>query len=303
MIELGDKMNRVFNALKYIVATFVFYVRSIVFKPISIKNVDDSIEYILSSDKSVARFGDGEIALIKGKSLRFQDYSDSIRIDLISVLSAKSSDIIVAIPDNMTCKAIKQYRKAEKSAWIRESMHSYSVYRKYCKDKNYITSLISRLYLPYDCDYTVAARRFKRIRQLWDKKSVLIVEGRFSGLGVGNDLFDNALSINRILCPEKNAYFYISIIEDEIKKAYKNFNYDLIILALGPTATIIPYHLKDMARVIDLGHIDIEYEWYLKKATDKIAISGKAVNEAKDGYDKLGIQDVKYKKEIIKVIE
>ncbi len=31
---------------------------------------------------------------------------------------------------------------------------------------------------------------------------------------------------------------------------------------------------------IDIGHIDIEYIWFLKKATEKIPIEGRHVNEA-----------------------
>ncbi|MCF2221921.1 GT-D fold domain-containing protein [Chryseobacterium sp. PS-8] len=31
---------------------------------------------------------------------------------------------------------------------------------------------------------------------------------------------------------------------------------------------------------MDIGHIDIEYIWFLKKATEKIAIEGRHVNEA-----------------------
>ena len=51
--------------------------------------------------------------------------------------------------------------------------------------------------------------------------------------------------------------------------------------ALGPTATILAYDLaKDNYWTIDIGHIDIEYIWFLKKATEKIAIEGRHVNEA-----------------------
>ena len=53
---------------------------------------------------------------------------------------------------------------------------------------------------------------------------------------------------------------------------------------MGPTATILSYDLyKAGYHVIDIGHIDIEYEWFLRNAKTKIKIEGKYVNEVKEG--------------------
>ena len=52
-------------------------------------------------------------------------------------------------------------------------------------------------------------------------------------------------------------------------------------------------------RALDLGHLDIEYEWFLKKTTEKIAIQDKYVNEVKDGKKITVIDDIDYKKEIL----
>ena len=38
----------------------------------------------------------------------------------------------------------------------------------------------------------------------------------------------------------------------------------LILIALGPTATVLSYDLYKLGyHVIDIGHADIEYEWFL----------------------------------------
>lgn len=101
-------------------------------------------------------------------------------------------------------------------------------------------------------------------------------------LGYGNDLFDNAKSIKRILCPNKNAWDkYDEILDAVIHNTTKA---DLIILALGMTATIMAYDLALSGRqALDLGHSDIEYEWMKMGAVEKVAIPGKFTNEAKDG--------------------
>ena len=46
----------------------------------------------------------------------------------------------------------------------------------------------------------------------------MLIEGYFSRNGIGNDLFNNAKSIKRILCPPKNAFFVYDKIINEVKK-------------------------------------------------------------------------------------
>ena len=39
-----------------------------------------------------------------------------------------------------------------------------------------------------------------------------------------------------------------------------------MLIALGPTATILAYDLAEKGvQALDVGHIDIEYEWFLRK--------------------------------------
>ena len=92
-------------------------------------------------------------------------------------------------------------------------------------------------------------------------------------------MFENALSIKRILCPAENAYYKM----DEIKASIrKNVEKDTLILgALGPTASILAHHLTEEGyQFVDIGHVDIEYMWYLKKEILRTPIEGKYVNES-----------------------
>ena len=111
-------------------------------------------------------------------------------------------------------------------------------------------------------------------------------------------MFDNMKSIKRILCPIKNSF---NVYEKIIKEVLKIKEKRLILLALGPTATLLAYDLYKLGyQSIDIGHVDIEYEWYLRKAKRKIIIENKYVNEAKNGGKKIfKIKDKKYYKKII----
>ena len=126
---------------------------------------------------------------------------------------------------------------------------------------------------------------------------MIFVEGEASRLGYKNDLFENAESIKRIICPAKNAYEKYDEILTECKKQNNDV---LFIIALGPVATVIAYDLANTGyRALDLGHIDIEYEWFLKKADKKIPIKDKYVNEVRKGKTVTKLDDTGYKKEII----
>ncbi len=121
---------------------------------------------------------------------------------------------------------------------------------------------------------------------------------KFSRLGVGNDLFYNARSIKRILCPAVNAYECYDEILRKTKKASASVG--LVLVALGATATVLAY---DLAKVgiwaIDIGHVDIEYEWMNSGAIEKIPVKSKYVNEAKNGRCMTKLTDEKYNSEII----
>ena len=112
----------------------------------------------------------------------------------------------------------------------------------------------------------------------------------------------NAKSIKRILAPSKNAYSKYNEILNEAIKQDKN---SIFLISLGPTATILASDLsKKGFQAIDIGHVDIEYEWFKINATEKVPIKGKHVNEAQNKGDLSSedIEDEEYKKSIIKVI-
>ena len=77
----------------------------------------------------------------------------------------------------------------------------------------------------------------------------------------------------------------------------------MILVSLGQTATIliydiIKYGLKN--QIIDFGHFDLFYEFFLRNATRKIKIPYKYVNELREGRRNIiPITDAKYLNQII----
>lgn len=144
-------------------------------------------------------------------------------------------------------------------------------------EKIYYNGSISRFYIDYK-DREYGKTYIPKIKKIWENRNILLVEGDKTRSGVGNDLYSNAKSIRRILAPAENAYLKYDEILDEVKNnALKS---DLILMALGPTASILAYDLYKLGfQAIDLGHLDIEYEWCRRNAEWKTVIEDKYVNE------------------------
>ena len=154
--------------------------------------------------------------------------------------------------------------------------HHLADYLEICQASWYGSAFISRPYIDLE-DKTPSAGYFAKLKELWQDKDLLIVEGETSRSGVGNDLFDGAKSIQRIICPSRNAYRKLEAIKQAVREYADN---RLILTMLGPTAKVLVYDLvQEDYRALDIGHIDSEYEWFRMGASHKVKLSHKHTAE------------------------
>lgn len=285
-----------------IVMSSLYYFRNE--KPrLKIMTPQKTIEYIEKNSCSIARFGEGEFELVlwSSRNLGFQNHSDELTKRLEEVLKSRNKNLLICIPYALN----NIYGRTKKS---REFWYYWSerkdqrrlitdLIRKY-QGTDYIfgDTQISRPYIAWKTARN-AENMFPQLMNIWKDKDIIIVEGVKTRLGVGNDLFSDAKSIKRILCPATNAFDYCDIIREKIEEVREE---ELVLLALGPTATIIASDLADKnIRAIDIGHLDIEYEWYLRKAKDHEIVPGKFTNEAEKGNNVDECQDQWYLSQIV----
>lgn len=77
----------------------------------------------------------------------------------------------------------------------------------------------------------------------------------------------------------------------------------LILIALGPTATVLSFDLSvNEYTALDIGHIDIEYEWFLQKTVEKTPVKNKYIGEIPGDTNVSEILDIKYESQIIRKI-
>lgn len=258
---------------------------------------DKMVEYIMKNHTSLSRFGDGEFRwMLNIHHVSFEEYSDTLANRLREVLTSNEDKLLVAIPRIFNDISYCTYKV--KMFW-RSFMgkHYDKIYPYLDPNKIYGDTELTRPYIDYK-DKSDSLPRFQSAKKLWDNRNVVIIEGEKTKLGVGNDLFTNVSSICRIVCPASNAFQEYKKILDIALRQDKN---KLILIALGPTATILAYDLcKYGYQALDIGHIDIEYEWYLSKTKKKIPVMGKIIRESGTDYCDLSLDgNLEYQKSII----
>lgn len=241
----------------------------------------ETIRLIREEHKSIARYGDGEIELMLGYSIAFQEKSPKLAKRLKEIAENSNENLLVCIPDVFGSKneLMSKYKRKDVIWWIRNNFFLKGYWKKFFGKQKYGNAFISRFYMIYK-KRTDLEKYIEELKSLWKNRSLVLVEGAETNLGDGNDLFESAKSVKKIICPSKNAFdAYDYIYKEVVAKTDCN---DLIIISLGPTATVLASDLsKTNRQALDLGHFDVEYMWYKMGATEKVKIDGKAVNEAK----------------------
>lgn len=258
-------------------------------------DIQQSLDYILEYDSSVIRYGDGEMDIMMGHGIPYQDYDEKLAAQLRSIIQLESSpELLICLSD--VFEGLERYNIEAVNFWKIHLEQYKDAYHRLCTAPFYGSTFISRPYMDLK-DKSDSVAHFKKLKKLWDKRDILIVEGENTRSGVGNDLFDNAQSVERIICPSRNAYRKVQAIQEAVEKYADG---KLVLLMLGPTAKVLAYHLsKKSIQAIDLGHIDSEYEWFKMGATSKVKFSHKHTAEHNFDQEIQLVEDEIYNKQVV----
>lgn len=250
----------------------------------NILSVDDAIEQIVGNGKSLARFGDGEFEMMSGKQRwKFQKLDTRLSERLIEVVKSNIPQLMIGIADNYgmldkyelsAAGAIRAYMTPEVRA-----LHQNYLNENRC----YYDAYITRPYIMFRDKMTDAPRkRFDKLKTIWEKRNVILIEGAQTRFGAGNDFLAGALSVRRILAPATNSFSrYDDLLQEALRVAGEG---DLFLVALGPCAGVMVHDLCiNGFQAIDVGHADLEYEWFLAGKGDRVLIPHKYSNEMTEG--------------------
>lgn len=261
-------------------------------KKIQVASLEETIAKIKDEHCSISRFGDGEFYLMEGKNIGFQKANPALSERLKQVFASNIDGHLVCIGNGVNQKNYGEFTKKQID-WLKSNFRITTEVRlKYIHiDNKYYNALISRFWIPFK-DKSRAKKVAEQLKRVWAGRNVVIIEGQKTRMGVGNDLLDGVASCRRILGPATDAFDRY----DEILAAAKTYPKDtLFLIALGPTATILAYDLFLAGyQALDIGHIDLEYEWMRLGVLEQVNLPDRYINELQGGEQVRGCDDTVY---------
>lgn len=261
---------------------------------------EELVDKITRERCSFIRFGDGEFEIMRGKERPpFQRVERELSQRLREVISASNENILIGIADNYgsldrytdeTVQGIRAYMTEEIRAFHLSVLDL---------DRVYYNAYVFKTFMPYR-DKEKTKERITLIQRIWNDRDIVIIEGEKTRTGYHNDLFENAKSIKRALCPAYNAYSKYSEILACSRKLNKG---DLILVVLGPAGKLLAYDLiQDGYQVVDIGQVDMDYDWYLSGVDFKVPNPDKYVSQLPPAAVSEDVDDT-YKSQIIFRVE
>lgn len=255
-----------------------------------------AVRRIVEEGCSMIRFGDGEFEIMAGNERPiFQKYDEMLARRLREIIRTDDDNILIGIANNYGC--LDQYTE-ETADGIRDYMTErvrhfhWSVLKE---NKVYYDAYMFKCYMPFR-DKEGTLQRIGLIKRIWEGRRVLVIEGDKTRTGVGNGLFDNAEQVRRILGPTQNAFACLEEIRREVWKTPRDW---LVVCVLGPAGKVLAYDLiQEGYQVVDIGQVDMDYEWYLAGKGKRVPIPGKYVSQLPPT-DVADVQDAVYERQIL----
>ncbi|WP_224429746.1 GT-D fold domain-containing glycosyltransferase [Lactobacillus amylovorus] len=291
---------------KDLLVEFIYNLKFKITKRPQVYSINDTLAHILDTSCSVSRYGDGEIKWIYDISHpSFQEADKEMGERLKEILFHVNEDndrLIICIPEFFN--GLQGFNDEAKKYYERNFIRDGKLWKPYVSENmRYYNADITRPYIDYK-NKENSKEYFRKWKEIFNDRNILLVEGESTQFGVGNDFLDSARSVQRIICPSENAFKKYNEIKNAISNNALKIDSPLVLISLGPTATILSYELSSQnMQLIDIGHTDLEYEWYLKKALRKVPVKGRVVNElGQKSRDLMPIKSQQYESEIIEKI-
>lgn len=223
-------------------------------KPI-IKNLQDTLHELVNSDKSLIRFGDGELRIADGRSEVFQEGNSQLQTRLLELLGTDEPNIMIGLTSWLWYKPLPILQKWDLRL---EEYHAAraTADKHLIKGKTYYDAEIS---LIYGLTGSNTGDWYDQWRSIWAQKDVAIICGDRVFSKIEHNIFDNAASIEYLLIPTCNAFAQY---DDIMQQALKIANHKIICIIAGATATVLAYDLTVQGhyRCLDIGHLVKDYD-------------------------------------------
>jgi glycosyltransferase family protein len=135
-------------------------------------SIEETVEKLITDKCSMVRFGDGEMGMILGHGIAFQEYDEGLSKRLREILGSNNEKLLVCIPDIF--EGLEKYRnKDSKIFWMGHLLTTRKGWESICKNNNYYNAFISRPYNMF-LDINAAKIYFEKIISIWNNEDVLL---------------------------------------------------------------------------------------------------------------------------------
>ena len=242
-----------------------------------IMTFEQTVQWVIDNKGSVCRFGDGELHMAMCRPMLFQVPDIKMQSRLLEILANPVHNCLCCMTDIFGSLEGIRYDIQLFSRRMAVLARKYILPKASPNYKIWGNTEATRPYWP-SLDINRAKIVFDMWKRVFKDRDILLVEGKCTRFGVGNDLLDGAKSVRRVLCPPTDAFARYDEILSATKACAKK--HDLILLALGGTATILAYDLaKSGYQAIDIGHLDIQYSYMKMGVKDRVMVPGKYTSE------------------------
>lgn len=188
---------------------------------------------LVCSGRSLARYGDGELKMCEGSSLKSQVHHPVLQQRLFDILKAPG-DCLVGIP-NIRSETPKA------AHWGKHMVYS----RLLQEGRSYVSSFVTR---PDSAPWINVPDYWARLESLWIGQPVTLVRGSSKSL-IAEDLI-GAGTVTEIIAPRQHAWAEYAALLARVGTPTR------ALLCLGPTATVMAVDLcAKGVHAIDLGHV------------------------------------------------
>ncbi len=196
-----------------------------------------TLDRVLAGD-SLARYGDGELKICLGRSIKSQDFDRTLAERLRAILT-DSGACLVGIPNIRS--------ETPKSAFWGKHVDGFCAL---LAARPYVSSFVSR---PDSAPWIFTAEYWATVERLWRGQDVTIVRG--SGKAFTPEMLESAASVREVMAPRQHAWASYDQLLEEIGRPSGR-----VLMSVGPTATVLAVDLCARGvHAIDVGHMGAFY--------------------------------------------
>ena len=236
-----------------LIETIMYEIPNSPVKRPKIRTAEQTINELLGANKSIARFGDGEIIVADGCGIPFQRADETLARRLREILAKPPKDLLIAINR-------RYYYPNIFESVIKQTNPIYKEFDLYAvpKLRRQLDKYINLDFVYYEAGGL--AGWFEAFREFFTGKKLVLVGCKEAFEGYEFNIFDTAAQLCYEFVPNKHAFSEYEGILTRLKAYGADFVH---ILMCGPTACVLAADLcADGRRALDLGHLAKSYDWH-----------------------------------------